>query len=97
MTETDFPVTRGCPFAVPAEYEQLREEAPISRVQLAGGGGPAWWVSRWEEARTILADPRFSADRRRDGFPVPSPDPELRARFRAQPPNMLSSLTFDRC
>jgi cytochrome P450 len=90
MTETEFPVTRGCPFAVPAEYEELRERAPISRVQLAGGGGAAWWVSRWEEARTILADPRFSADRRRDGFPVPSPDPELRARFRAQPPNMLS-------
>jgi cytochrome P450 len=90
MTETEVPVARGCPFAVPAEYETMREEAPISRVQLAGGGGAAWWVSRWEEARAILADPRFSADRRRDSFPIPNPDPGMRERFRAQPPNMLS-------
>jgi cytochrome P450 len=89
MTDVEVPVPRGCPFAAPAEYTRLREQAPVSRVGLAGGG-EAWWVSRFEEARSVLADPRFSADRRRPNFPVANSDPETRKRFRSQPPNMLS-------
>jgi cytochrome P450 len=96
MTETvsselagpEFPVARGCPFAEPAEYAQLREQAPISKVRLASGD-EAWWVSGYEEGRAILADHRFSSDRRKDNFPNVSSDPSTRERFRGQPPSMI--------
>lgn len=38
----ELPVERGCPFAPPAAYERLREQAPISKVRLVSGG-EAWW------------------------------------------------------
>ncbi|MEO3794555.1 cytochrome P450, partial [Nonomuraea sp. B10E15] len=66
-TDLALPVERGCPFAPPPAYEQLREQAPISKVRLTSGG-EAWWVSRHDEARAVLADPRFSSDRRNDGY-----------------------------
>ncbi|MEO3884536.1 hypothetical protein [Nonomuraea sp. B5E05] len=53
----ELPVERDCPFNPPTAYERLREHAPISKVHLTSGG-EAWWVSRQEEARAVLADPR---------------------------------------
>lgn len=96
MTETlstevpgrQFPVPRGCPFAEPGEYARLRERAPVSKVRLPGGER-VWWVSGHEEGRAVLADRRFSSDRRRDSFPNPTGDPTVRERFRAQPPAMI--------
>jgi cytochrome P450 len=88
-TDPEFPVTRGCPFAAPDAYGALRERGPISKVRLTGGG-EAWWVSRYEEGRAILADPRFSANRRHENFPIVNSDPGVQERFRSQPPNMLS-------
>jgi cytochrome P450 len=91
MTEavtTEFPVKRECPFAAPAEYGQLREQAPISKVRL-GGGGEAWWVSGHREGRAILADRRFSSDRRKENFPLANADAATRARFRSQPPSLI--------
>jgi cytochrome P450 len=67
--ELTFPIPRTCPYAPPAEYRQLREQAPISRVRLASGA-TAWVLTRHEDIRTMLADPRFSSDRRRAGFPL---------------------------
>ncbi|MFD5753522.1 cytochrome P450 [Streptomyces sp. NPDC127033] len=63
------PIPRACPYAPPGEYEQLREEAPIARVTLPTGA-TAWAVSRHEDIRTLLADPRFSSDRGAPGFPA---------------------------
>ncbi|MCL2582258.1 MAG: cytochrome P450 [Streptosporangiales bacterium] len=83
-----FPVPRGCPFSEPAEYARLRERAPVSKVRLPGGE-QAWWVSGYEEGRAVLADPRFSSDRRKDNFPNPTGDPRFRERFRRQPPSMI--------
>ncbi|MBE9374520.1 cytochrome P450 [Saccharopolyspora sp. HNM0983] len=40
-------------------YAQLRAEEPLSRVQLPHGE-PAWLATRYEDARTVLGDPRFS-------------------------------------
>lgn len=40
-------------------YVQLRRDAPIARVRLPNGDD-AWLVTRWEDARTVLADPVFS-------------------------------------
>lgn len=89
MTEPEpFPVARRCPFAEPAEYAQTRDEAPISKVRLQGGA-ETWWVARHTEGRAILADRRFSSDRRRPNFPVPGAAKGLRERLRAQPPSMI--------
>ncbi|MEO3891918.1 cytochrome P450 [Nonomuraea sp. B5E05] len=88
LTDVELPVERGCPFAPPTAYEWLREQAPISKVRLTSGG-EAWWVSRQEEARAVLADPRFSSDRRTDGYPVFNVDPATLQVQRSQPPVML--------
>ncbi len=40
-------------------YEQLRREEPISRVRLPYGGD-AWLVTRYEDVKFVLGDPRFS-------------------------------------
>ncbi|MCH6160871.1 cytochrome P450 [Streptomyces marispadix] len=63
------PAERTCPFSPPAVYERMREEAPVSRVALPSGG-TAWALTRHEDVRAMLADPRFSSDRTNPGFPV---------------------------
>ncbi|RBQ14877.1 cytochrome P450 [Spongiactinospora rosea] len=71
MTTTEkheFPIARTCPFTPPPAYEEIREEEPVSRVRLPGGGW-AWAVSRHEDVRTVLNDRRFSADRQHPDFP----------------------------
>lgn len=50
------------------EYAKWRTEEPIRRVTVWGDNSP-WLVTRHEDARAVLADPRFSADTTRDGFP----------------------------
>src|SRR5947209_6934415 len=88
VDEQQYPISRGCPFAAPEAYAERRQQAPISKVKLIGGN-EAWWVSRWEEARAILADRRFSSDRRRENFPFPNNDPAVRQRFLSQPPSLI--------
>ncbi|RBQ19381.1 cytochrome P450 [Spongiactinospora rosea] len=83
------PIERGCPFAPPTAYERLREQGPINKVRLASGG-EAWWVSGHEEGRAVLADPRFSCDKRKDGFPLFTLDAATLRRLRSRPPLMLS-------
>ncbi|TDD50554.1 cytochrome P450 [Saccharopolyspora elongata] len=63
-----YPKVRTCPFASAPEYAELRAEAPIAKVPMAGGG-TAWLVTRHEHVRQVLGDPRMSSDRRRPGFP----------------------------
>jgi cytochrome P450 len=66
----DFPMTRaaGCPFDPPPALRTLQTEAPISRVRLWDGSTP-WLVTRYEDQRALLADPRISADSTRPHFP----------------------------
>lgn len=84
-----FPVSRGCPFSLPPEYERLRSEKRAVRVRMAGGNS-AWLVARHEDARKVLSDPRMSVDRRREGFPrfAPVTEEERQASFRAFRPPM---------
>lgn len=63
-----FPLQRTCPFAPPPEYDRLRAEEPVSQVQLPSG--TAWLVTRYEDVRTVLSSPAFSADGTRPGFPA---------------------------
>jgi len=68
------PVTRTCPYAPPAEHRRLRAETPIAKVTLPTGA-TTWVATRHEDIRTILSDPRFSANRRHPGFPRLSQEP----------------------
>ncbi|MHC5557522.1 cytochrome P450 [Kocuria sp. U4B] len=77
MASTDptaLPITRQCPYAPPPEHLRLRDEAPISRVTLPSGM-TVWALTRHADIRAMLADPRFSSDRYRPGFPAPTRDP----------------------
>jgi cytochrome P450 len=69
MTATVLPTTRSCPYAPPQEHVRLRSEEPIARVTLPSGA-TAWALTRLEDIRAMLTDPRFSSDRRHPGFPV---------------------------
>ncbi|MFE3031906.1 cytochrome P450 [Streptomyces canus] len=74
MTETEpvaFPQDRTCPYHPPTGYDPLRTDRPLSRITLFDGR-PAWLVTGHGTARALLADPRLSADRTRDGFPAPT-------------------------
>ncbi|MEU2562095.1 cytochrome P450 [Streptomyces longispororuber] len=60
-------------------YARLRERNPVARVELANGTH-AWLVTGYEEARRVLADPRFSnVPARHAGRPRP-PSAAERAR-----------------
>jgi cytochrome P450 len=67
---------RTCPYAPPAQHQQLRKESPIAKVKLPSGA-TAWAVTRHEDIRTLLSDPRFSSSRRHPNFPNLSPEKPL--------------------
>jgi len=66
-----YPMARQDRFAPPEEIGRLRENEPVARVQTWDGSTP-WLVTRYEDVRAILTDPRFSSDAGRDGYPVTS-------------------------
>jgi cytochrome P450 len=66
--EFTFPTQRTCPFSPPERYREMREREPISRVRLPTGQ-EVWALTRYEDIRTMLSDPRFSSDRLDPGFP----------------------------
>lgn len=73
---TPQPTVRTCPFDPPEEYRTLREQAPVTPVTFPDGTN-GWLVTRHEDVRAVLADPRFGANRRpaRTGAPVPADTP----------------------
>ena len=72
MTETlSYPMTRQCPFDPPEELGELRRHEPVTRVRLWDGSTP-WLVTRHDDVRAVLGDPRFSADASRPGYPATS-------------------------
>ena len=56
------PVPRAphCPLVPPAEFARWRDEEGLRRVMWHGQ--PAWMVSRYQDIRAALVDPRLSAD-----------------------------------
>lgn len=69
------PSTRACPFHVPEIAAAAREDAGLKRVRI-WSGAEVWLVTRFDDVRTVLSDPRFSADWRVSGFPHHSPASE---------------------
>jgi len=73
MADTpSFPIRRQCPSVLPPEYEPARDKG-ISRVKLPNGR-LAWIITSYENARLVLADPRFSANKMHPDFPKLSPN-----------------------
>ncbi|MGW2645529.1 cytochrome P450 [Streptomyces sp. NPDC001393] len=73
----DWPLARVCPMSPPPALGVVRE-GPPTRVRLPAGAGEAqlvWLITRYEEAKAALKDPRLSADETRPGFPVRFPVP----------------------
>lgn len=54
------PRAAGCPLAPPPEFEQWRESTGLQRAMWQGR--PTWVVSRYEDIRASLVDPRLSAE-----------------------------------
>ncbi|MEU7140890.1 cytochrome P450 [Nocardia sp. NPDC046473] len=75
-----YPMARGrCPFDPPPELGRRLREEPVSKVRIWDGGEP-WLFTRYEDVRTLLADPRVSADSARGGYPTQSPGTKARPR-----------------
>ncbi len=53
---------RQCPFDPPQALAEMHEQGPIGQVKLTSGD-TVWLVTGMDEARAVLSDPRFSADR----------------------------------
>ncbi|MFF0553567.1 cytochrome P450 [Streptomyces sp. NPDC004311] len=66
-----YPMARQCPFAPPEQATAVREAGTVPRVTLWNGVRP-WLFTDYDDARTVLSDPRFSADKSRPGYPLSS-------------------------
>lgn len=75
MTTPVYPMTRapGCPFDPPPKLRELQEEAPLVKVDVFGKA--AWLVTRYDDQRALLADPRLSSDVGKPGYPSPTGEP----------------------
>ncbi|NUU25652.1 MAG: cytochrome P450 [Streptomycetaceae bacterium] len=62
------PRADGCPFGPPPLYERLQAERPVGKVVIQDGTEP-WLLTRYDDVRQVLGDPRFSSDATRPGFP----------------------------
>ncbi|WP_017625851.1 cytochrome P450 [Nocardiopsis chromatogenes] len=55
----DYPIPAPSALEPPAEWERLRSECPVARVTLPSGDEAAL-VTRYEDVKSVLADPRFT-------------------------------------
>lgn len=78
----DLSLRRGCPFAEPGGYQEIRKNGPVSKVRL-GSGMEAWAVSSQAEARAMMLSDAFSVDRRNPGYPRLVPGAPAEVGFRA--------------
>ncbi|WP_326638671.1 cytochrome P450 [Streptosporangium sp. NBC_01755] len=76
----EFPRRRRGQLSPPDEYASLREQSGLVKSALPNGS-TVWLVTRHDDVRTVLTDPRISASPLHEGFPtigrngtVPPPD-----------------------
>ncbi|MEU0127085.1 MULTISPECIES: cytochrome P450 [unclassified Streptomyces] len=72
VPEYPMPRATGCPFDPPPALKEEQEQGPLRKVRLWDGSTP-WLATRYADQRTLLADPRISADVSRSGYPSPAP------------------------
>jgi cytochrome P450 len=63
----------ACPFDPDKEFSRLRADEPISRISL-NGGDQTWLITRFADAKEILADLRFSSELTPMGIVLPDPE-----------------------
>ncbi|MFD6064038.1 cytochrome P450 [Rhodococcus wratislaviensis] len=63
------PLPRSCPFDPSPEYARLRREQPVAPGRMFRR--LTWLITRYDDVREALADPRLSADAMRPEFPLP--------------------------
>ena len=83
-----FPFARSHPLQPPPQLIRLLAESPVSQVRLENGQR-VWLVLRHADVRSLMTDPRISADSTRPGFPPIGPsgaNPNLRTFPRRDPP-----------
>jgi cytochrome P450 len=68
-TPPRFPFRRGDPRQPPAEYARARATQPVYPVTL-WDGRRAWLLTRYDDVRAVVADPRFSGEFANPGFPA---------------------------
>jgi cytochrome P450 len=68
----EYSTSRGCPLDPPPSLLALQKERPVSRVRL-WTGQEAWLVTRYDDVRAVLTDPRVSADNSRPHYPGANP------------------------
>ncbi|GAA0629603.1 cytochrome P450 [Kutzneria viridogrisea] len=59
MTTTEYPFGAPDRLTLHERYGELRRDEPIVRVRMPFGE-PCWLVTRYEDAKLVLGDPRFS-------------------------------------
>jgi cytochrome P450 len=99
------PVPRAahCPLAPPAEFANWRDEPGLQRATFHGH--PVWVVSRYQDIRAALVDPRLSAKTIPDAIMPTDADNNIPVMFaRTDDPEhhrlrrmMTSNFTFRRC
>lgn len=65
----DVPITRTCPYAPPEDYRALRKAGTPAPGRLYDGRR-VWFVTRYDQARAVLGDSRFSSDITHPGYPI---------------------------
>ncbi|MFI0779642.1 cytochrome P450 [Streptomyces sp. NPDC021212] len=71
IPEYPMPRAAGCPFDPPPAAQALHAERPVAKVRMWDGNTP-WLVTRYADARALLADPRVSSQATLPGFPHPN-------------------------
>ncbi|HEY0218966.1 MAG TPA: cytochrome P450 [Afipia sp.] len=71
-----YPMPRGYPLDPPSALSDLRDNQPIARVRL-WNGQEVWLATRYDDVRSLLSDPRVSADTTLPDFPGHSPGMSL--------------------
>jgi cytochrome P450 len=84
------PMARGCPFDPPAEYKRLRDEEPVTRIAFPTGGY-GWLLSRYEDVRAVLADPRSSSKRNLGSNPIRELPPGAEELLKIRPGQFIAT------
>ncbi|MDK3022657.1 cytochrome P450 [Cupriavidus taiwanensis] len=67
----DFPPDRVDPLAPPPVYFQMQQGSGLGQAKL-WDGKIAWLITRYDDVRSVLSDPRFSSDITNPGYPTVS-------------------------